>query len=155
MKEKKEKIMLIASYKREYSDAALNKIQRLIQKMKPDRIVVIKVVEERQTKELVSASVGMDEKSHMQKSIREEKKICSDELASDLVKTIEQMDIPIEVYFRMGERISQVIVDEFKRQGANLLIIHDTKKGRLDKLFGSNTTKEIMEELDEEMVIRL
>ncbi len=155
MKEKKEKIMLIASYKREYSNAALNKILRLIQKMKPDKIVVIKVVEERPTKELVSATVGMEEKTSMQKSIRDEKKIRSDELASDLVKMIKQFDIPIEVYFRIGEQISQEIINEFKRQDANLLIIHDTKKGRLDKLFGSNTTEEIMGELDEERVIRL
>lgn len=152
---KKEKIMLIASYKREYSEMAISKIQHLIQKNKPDRIIVIKAVEERATQELVSANVGIEEKLAMLRSIREEKKIRADELASDLIKTLHQMDVPIEVCFRMGERISQEIITEFKRLDADLLVIHDTKKGTMDKIFGSCTTEEILERLDCNKVVKL
>ncbi len=155
MKGKKEKILLIASYKRKYSEYALDKIKKIIQRMEPDKIIIIKVIEERPTKELVDAAVGMEEKTAMLETVKNEKKVRADDMASDIVDIVGSLGIPTDVCFRTGEHISDEIIKEFKKQNADLLIIHDTKKGRLDKLFGSNTTKEIMEELDEERVIRL
>ncbi|MFO8109023.1 MAG: universal stress protein [Thermoplasmata archaeon] len=155
MSEKKGKTLLIASYKRRYSEDAVERIKKIIREMQPERIVIIKLVEERPTKELVDAAVGMEEKSSMQETVKNEKKFRADELAADLFEKIKGFDIPVEVSFRMGDNISDEIMEEFQRQEANLLIIHDKKKGALDKLFGSCTTEEILNKMDKKKLIKL
>ncbi len=155
MNGKKEKTLLIASYKRRYSEESLKKINKVIEKMRPDKIVIIKIVEVLPTHEVVNATVGMEEKNSMNEKVKSEKKIRADEIALDLVENIKTFDIPTEVCFRTGEHISEEIIKEFDRQDAQIVIIHDKKKGKLDKLFGSSTTEEILEKLNKKRVIKL
>ncbi len=155
MTEKNKKTLLIASYKQKYSKDALQKISKIIQKMQPDRTVIVKVVEEKPTKELVGANVGIEEKNSMTEVIKTDKKLRADELASELLDVIKALDIPTEVCLRMGPNVADEIVKEFKRQKASFLIIHETDKSKLDKLFVGSTAENILNEIDEKRVILL
>ena len=78
---KDEKILLIASYREQYSDKSLQKIREIIQDERPDKIIVLKVIEQQPIPEMVDARVGMKEKNDFLDTVLEEKKNQADEYA--------------------------------------------------------------------------
>ena len=54
--------LLIASYRERYSKKALNEIKRIIYNERPKKIIILKIIEEEPTLELVEANVGIEER---------------------------------------------------------------------------------------------
>ncbi|MFW6304630.1 MAG: hypothetical protein ACOC1V_02510 [Candidatus Saliniplasma sp.] len=148
-----EKILLIASYREKYDGKALKKIKNIIFKIKPDRIVISKIIEEDVTHELIDASIGMEEKKDFLETVREEKKNQADDYAENLIKMVDSMDIPTEVRLRKTEEISDEIIDDYNRIGVDFVIIHSSTKGPIMRVLEGSTAKKVKNELPDKTVI--
>ncbi len=148
-----ERILLIASYREEYDKKALRKIKRLILKIKPDRVIVTKIIEEESTPELVDAAIGMEEKKDFLETVREEKKHKADEYAEGLVKLLKSMDMPTEVRLRKTDHISEEIIDDYQKIGVDYVIIHRKTKDPISRALGGSTAKKVKKELPDKKVI--
>ncbi len=150
---KKEKVMLIASYREEYNDEALKKIRNLILKEHPDRIIISKIIQEEDTPEVVKATVGIEEENDFLDSVLEDKKNQVDEYTANLIKMAEATGTPTEVRLRKGEEISDEIVNDCENMDADIVVMHGKKKGMLRTFFEGSTKEKVENEMPKKNVI--
>ena len=139
--------LLIASYRERYSKKALNEIKRIIYNERPKKIIILKIIEEEPTLELVEANVGIEERKDFLESVREEKKQMADEYASDLIKITDKLEIHTEVHLRKGRDVSDEIIEEFKKMNVDHVVLHGPKKGPLGKILEGSISEEVKEGL--------
>ncbi|MGM0510179.1 MAG: universal stress protein [Thermoplasmatota archaeon] len=150
---KKEKVMLIASYREEYNKEALSKIKHLILKEHPDRIIISKIIEDEETPEVVKATVGIEEENDFLDSVLEEKKHQIDEYSVNLIKMAEATGTPTEVRLRKGEEISDEIVSDCENMNVDIVVMHGKKKGMLRTVFEGSTKEKVEKEIPQKNVI--
>lgn len=151
--EKKGRVLLIASYREKYGEAALKKIRSVIQKTKPTKIIITKIIKEEEIPQVVDAKVGIEEKNDFLDTVHEEKKQQADEYAAEIIELTESFDIPTEVHLRKGRDIGNEIIDEFEKIDAKYVVIHPSHKGVLERLMERSTAKEVMENLPDRRII--
>lgn len=139
--------LMIASYRERYNKESLKKIREIINQEKPSQIIILKIIEEEPTPEVVEASLGIEERKDFLESVREEKKSMADKYASDIIEITDQMDIPTEVHLRKGEDISEEIIEEFRRMNVDHVIIHGPKRGSFGKILEGSVTENVKEKL--------
>lgn len=152
---KDEKILLIASYREQYSDKSLKKIREIIQSEKPDKIIVLKVIEQQPIPEMVDAKVGMKEKNDFLETVLEEKKNQADEYAEGILSITDKIDIPTDVHLRKGKEISEEIVEDTEIMDAYHIIIHGSKKDKLEKFLEGSVAKKVKRAIPERKVTYL
>ncbi|MFO7991204.1 MAG: hypothetical protein R6U61_02790 [Thermoplasmata archaeon] len=149
------KTMMIASYREKYSPENQKTIRNIIQKEKPDKIIVLKIIKEEETHEVVDATVGIKEKSDFLESLREGKKMQAKEYASSILDITDTIDVPTEVHLRKGCKISEEIINEFENMSIDLVIIHGPEEGMLPHLLEEDISKNVIESLGAKKVIVL
>lgn len=137
--------LLIASYRERYPTKSLNELKKIIGYEKPNKIIILKIIEEEPTPELVDANVGIEERQDFLESVREEKKQKADEFASDLLEITDNIDIPTEVHLRKGRDVSDEIIEEFKKMNVDHVIIHGPKKGPLGRILEGSISENVKE----------
>ncbi len=140
---KDERILLIASYREHYSDQSLQKIKNIIEKERPDKIIVLKVIEQQPIPEMVDAKVGMKEKNDFLDTVLEEKKNQADEYAEGILSITDKIDIPTDVHLRKGKEISEEIIEDTEIMDAYHIIIHGSKKDKLEKFLDGSVAKKV------------
>lgn len=155
MENKKPEVLLIACYKRKYTDESLSKIKRIIDKTEPDRIIILKVIQKGHEKEIVDANIGYGNREKLQRTIDRLKKDDVDDLGVQLIKMIESLDIPYEVHLRKGDLISEEIVDMYKEGNITTLIMHTTPRSQIDKLIEPSTEDNVIKKLKKQDIIFL
>ncbi len=144
-KRKDERILLIASYREQYTSKSLQKIKKIIEKEKPDKIIVLKVIEQQPIPEMVDAKVGMKEKNDFLDTVLEEKKNQADEYAERILSITDESDIPTDVHLRKGKEISEEIIEDTELMDAYHIIIHGSKKDKLKKFLEGSVAKKVKE----------
>ncbi len=150
--EKDIETLLIASYRERYSQGSLSKIKKIILDEKPDRIIILKIIKEETTPEVVDATVGIEERKDFLDSVLEEKKIQADEYAADIVDMIEDMNLPVEVHLRKGDEISEEIIEEFDKMDVDHVILHGAHKGPVEKVLEGSTSGNVKEKLGKKKI---
>lgn len=137
------KKLLIASYREQYSENSLKKIRKLIREIRPKKIVILKLIEEKLPSDSVDAGVGVKEKEEIIESIREEKMERVDRFTGNLLEIINDFDIPIDVRFRKSSNLANEIIKGFNEMDADFLIIHTPKKGPLGKVIDESISEKV------------
>ncbi len=152
---KKPKVLLITCYKRKYTEESIRKIKKIIDRMKPDRIIILKVIQKEHEIEMVDANVGYGDREKFKEIIKRLKKDDVDELGSQLIKMIDELDVPYEVHFRAGEQISEEIIDEYESINVIRLIMHNSPRSHIDKLIEPSTEDNVVKNISEKKIIFL
>jgi len=82
------RVLLIACYKKRYTDESLQKIVSMINDIKPDNVVVLKLIKLARVCELLDANIGYDDMKSFQEYIKDLKKENVDEVGVLLLKTL-------------------------------------------------------------------
>ncbi len=149
------KTLMIASYREEYSNEALDAIRQIIDQEQPERIIILKLIEEKPSSELVDATVGLEEKKGFLDSVREEKKNLADRYAKTLVDMVEEFDIQSEVHLRKGNKLAVKIIEEFENMDVDHVILHTPKKGALGKVIEGSISENVKKGVDTRKVTLL
>ncbi len=137
------KTLMIASYRETYSEESLDVIRQIIQQEKPEKIIILKAIEQKTPPEMVDANIGVESKKDFLESVQEEKKEQADRYAQDLIDLIEKFDIPSDVHLRKGEDVADEIIDEFENFDVDHIIIHEPKKGPLGKVIEGSISENV------------
>lgn len=156
-KENKEKAgsLLIASYGHKYKEESLEKIKRIIRKLYPKRVVILKTIKERPDTGMVDAYLGHEEKEKINNQVQQTKKQMADEMASDIIEVMDEFEIPYGVYLRTTEDISKEIIDEFDRMNIMHVIIHKSIKGKFEKMIDSSIADRVVKKIGKENITLL
>mgnify|MGYP000677460086 CR=1 FL=1 len=152
---KDERILLIASYREQYTEKSLQKIKNIIEKEKPDKIIVLKVIEQQPIPEMVDARVGMKEKNDFLDTVLEDKKNKADEYAEGILSITDEIDIPTDVHLRKGKEISKEIIEDTELMDAYHIIIHGSKKDKLEKFLEGSVAKKVKRGIPERNITYL
>ena len=152
---KDERILLIASYREQYTNDSLKKIKNIINKEQPDKIIVLKVIEQQPIPEMVDAKVGMKEKNDFLDTVLEEKKNQADEYAEGILSITDESDIPTDVHLRKGKEISEEIIEDTELMDAYHIIIHGSKKDKLKKFLEGSVAKKVKKGMPERKITYL
>lgn len=128
------RVLLIACYKKRYTDESLQKIVSMINDIKPDNVVVLKLIKLERVCELLDANIGYDDMKKFQEYIKDLKKENADEVGVLLIKTIEKLGVAYDVHVRAGDNISKEILNEFNSMNVVHLIMHPPSKGFFQKI---------------------
>ncbi|MEF8832025.1 MAG: universal stress protein [Candidatus Thermoplasmatota archaeon] len=137
------KTLMIASYRETYSEGSLDVIKQIIKQEKPEKIIILKAIEQKKTPEMIDTYIGVENKKDFFDSVKEEKIEQADKYAKDLIELIEKFDIPSDVHLRKGENLSDEIIDEFENFDVDHIIIHEPKKGPLGKVIEGSVSENV------------
>lgn len=154
-KSKAVKTLMIATYREEYGEESLDIIRQIIEQEEPEEIIVLKILDEKASSEKVDANIGMESKKDFLESVREEKKKQINSYAEEIVRLVEEFDIPSQVNLRKGENIASEIINEFSERDVDHLIMHGPKKGPLGKIIEGSVSENVKKSLDTEKVTQL
>ncbi len=149
------KTLMIASYRENYTEESLDVIRQIINQEKPEKIIVLKAIEQKEPLELVDANIGVESKKDFLESVEKEKKDQADRYAKDLVDLIERFDIPSEVHLRKGADVAKEIIDEFEKLDVDHVIIHEPKRGPLGKVIEGSISENVKKGVDTKKVTLL
>ncbi|MGM0404695.1 MAG: hypothetical protein ACQEQM_00955 [Thermoplasmatota archaeon] len=157
MKENKKKTesLLIASYGHKYKEESLEKIKKIIRKLHPKRVVILKIIKERPDTGMVDAYLGHEEKEEIDNQVQFTKKQRADEMASDIIEVMDEFEIPYGVYLRTTEDISKEIIEEFERMNIMHVIIHKSIKGKFEKIIDSSIADRVVKKIGKENITLL
>jgi len=154
-RKEKPKTVLIASYEHKYSKKSLDRIKKIVEKLCPERIMILKIIKEKPDTEIIDAYIGHDEKEKVHTEIQQRKKQQADELASDLINIMDDIEIPYGVHLRTGKDISEEILDVFENQNVVHVIAHRSSKGKLGKLVDPSIADKVTRSLGKSKVTLL
>ncbi|MFW5945590.1 MAG: universal stress protein [Candidatus Natronoplasma sp.] len=137
------KTLMIASYRENYSKESLDVIRQIIQQEKPEKIIILKAIEQKTPPEMVDANLGVESKKDFLESVEEEKKEQADRYAEDIVNLVKKFDTPSDVHLRKGENVAEEIKDEFDNFDVDHIIIHEPKKGPLGKVIEGSISETV------------
>ncbi len=152
---KKPEVLLITCYKRKYTEESIRKIKKIIERLNPQRIIILKVIQKEHDMEMVDANIGYRDREKFKESIKRLKKYDVDELGTQLVSMIDDLGVPYEVHFRAGEQISEEIIDEYKSVNVIRLIMHRSPRSHIDKLIDPCTEDNVVKNISEKKIIFL
>ncbi|MFW6196770.1 MAG: hypothetical protein ACOC5D_05480 [Thermoplasmatota archaeon] len=142
-----EEKLLIACYKKSYTEKSLNLIRKTIEHEAPSKIIVLKVMEEPEVSKKVKSRVGIEAKNDFLDSVIDEKKNKLDEISKEVLSITDKANIPVQVHLRKSKVISNKVLSEFKMRDGDHLIIPNTEKGPFQKLIEGSTKEKIKDEV--------
>ncbi len=149
------KTLMIATYRESYTDEALKAIIDIIEQERPEKIIILKMIEEKNSSELVDANIGLEGKKDFLESVRERKKEQADKYAEEIKELAERFDIPSEVHLRKSDDLGEGIIDEFRDKDVDHVIIHAPKKGAVEKMMEGSIAEDVKKELETRKVTLL
>ena len=147
--------LLIASYRERYTKESLEKIRNIIMREKPKKIIILKIIEEETTPEVVDATVGIEERQDFLDSVLEKKKMQANEYAADIIDITEDMGVLAEVHLRKGDEISEEIIEEFDKMDVDHVILHGADKGPVEKVLKGSTSSDVRDKLGKKKITLL
>jgi len=149
------KTLMIASYRENYTNESLDVIKQIIQQEQPEKIIILKAIEQKTPPEMVDANIGVESKKDFLESVKEEKKEQADRYAKDIIDLVEEFDIPSEVHLRKGDDVALEIIDAFENLEVDHIIIHKPKRGPLGKVIEGSVSKNVKKGVDTKKVTLL
>lgn len=149
------KTLMIASYRENYSDESLDVIKQIIRQESPEKIIILKAIEQKTPPELVDANIGVESKKDFLDSVKEEKKEQADNYAEDVIQLVKKFDIPSNVHLRKGDDIAKEIIDEFENFDVDHLVIHNPKRGPLGKVIEGSISENVKKGINTKKVTLL
>ena len=143
-------ILLIACYEKHYSEPSLEMIKGTIEKEKPTKIIILKIIEEPKIKDKLDSRIGKKASEEFEVSIIKAKKKKVDAYAEDILEIIDETDIPTEIRLRKAEVIADEIIENYERMDIDHIIIHDDDRDLLDRLAKGKIKEEVEEKVEDE-----
>ncbi len=143
-------VLLIACYEKPYSKRSLEMIKGTIEREKPTKIIILKMVEEPEVPDFADARIGKKTKEDFQESVIENQKSKVDDYTQDVLKITGETGIPTEVHFRKVEVIADEIVKDYEMMEIDHLILHDANRDLLERLKKGKVEKDVEDEIGSE-----
>ncbi len=150
IEEEMENVLLIACYEKPFSKKALKRIRGTIEKEKPTKIIVLKIVEEPEVPDFADEQIGDKTREEFEDSVVKDKKTQVDSYTKDVLKITDETGIPTEVRFRKADLIADEIVNDYEKMEVDHLIIHKGDKDLLERLRKGEVEKDVKKEVDSE-----
>ncbi|MFW5907774.1 MAG: hypothetical protein ACOCTR_05365, partial [Candidatus Natronoplasma sp.] len=117
-------VLLIACYDKPYSEDSLKMIKGTIERKKPTKIIVLKIIEKPEIPDFTEARIGKKTKEDFLDSVTDDKKSQVDDYTEDILEITDKTGIPTEVRFRKAEIIADEIIKDYEKMEVDHLIIH-------------------------------
>ncbi|MEF8832027.1 MAG: hypothetical protein V5A66_00740 [Candidatus Thermoplasmatota archaeon] len=150
-----ENTLLIACYEKPYSEASLEVIRETIQREKPTKIIILKIIEEPQMRDVLDTRIGKKTKEDFIDSVVKDKRKKVDRYAEDILEITDETDIPTEVRVRKAEVIADEIIEDYDKMDIDYMIIHRNERDILDRLAKWRVEEEVEKQIDEEDITTL
>lgn len=151
----KKNILMIACYESPYSEKSLKIIKATIEKEKPSKIVILKIIQRPHIENVIDTRIGKKSEEEFLETVVQEKRKEVDSYAEDVLKVTKKFEIPTEVRLRKAERIADKIIEQSEEMKIDHIIIQDSDRDILEKLAKGNIEKRVKEEFEEEGVTEL
>ncbi|MFW5946501.1 MAG: hypothetical protein ACOCTN_06490 [Candidatus Natronoplasma sp.] len=151
----KKNILMIACYESPYSEKSLKIIKATIEKEKPSKIVILKIIQRPHIENVIDTRIGKKSEEEFLETVVQEKRKEVDSYAEDVLKVTKKFEIPTEVRLRKAERIADKIIEQSEEMKIDHIIIQDSDRDILEKLAKGNIEKRVKEEFEEEGVREL
>ncbi|MFW6063939.1 MAG: hypothetical protein ACOC8Y_00005 [Candidatus Natronoplasma sp.] len=148
-------ILMIACYESPYSEKSLKMIKTTIEKEKPSKIIILKMIERPHIENVIDTRIGKKAEEDFLKTLMEEKKKEVDAYAEDVLKVTKKSGIPTEVRLRKADRIADKIIEQSEEMKIDHIIIQDSDRDILEKLVKGNIEKRVKEKFEDEDVTEL
>jgi len=153
--EDEDNTLLIACYEKPYSKTSLEVIKGTIKKEKPTKIIILKIIEEPQMREMLDTRIGEKSKETFIDSVVKDKKKKVDKYAEDVLEITDETNIPTEVRVRKAEVIADEILKDYERLDIDHMIIHDDDRDLLDRLAKGKVKDQVKKQVGEEKITAL
>ncbi len=150
-----DKNLMIACYREQYSEESLDYIRGKIQDASPEKIIILKLLEEKRSSELIDANIGFRDKKKLADILRKEQKEKIDRLAKGLIKMVERFDIPYEVHIGINYDLASEIIDEFSKRSVDHVIIHTPTRSSIGRMMEGSVSRKVLKTLGEDKVTLL
>jgi len=147
--------LLIICYEKPYSETSLEMIRGTIRREEPTKIIILKIIEEPQMREMLDTRIGEKSKENFIDSVLKDKKKKVDKYAKDVLEITDETNIPTEVRLRKAEVIADEIVKDYERLDIDHMIIHDDDRNLLDRLAKGKVKEEVEKQVGEEKITAL
>lgn len=147
--------LLIACYEKPYSKTSLEVIRGTIRREKPTKIIILKMIEEPQMRDMLDTRIGKKTRENFIESVVKDKKKKVDKYAEDILEITDETDIPTEVRMRKAEGIADEIVKDYERLKIDHIIIRDDDRNILERLAKGKVRDEVEREVNEENITAL
>lgn len=147
--------LLIACYEKPYSESSLEIIRGTIKRESPTKIIILKIIEEPQMRDILDTRIGEKAKKDFIDSVVDDKIKKVDKYAEDILKITDETSIPTEVRVRKAEVIADEIVKDYNQMDIDHIIIRNDDRDLLEKLAKGKVREEIEKEVDEENITAL
>ncbi|MFP4185492.1 MAG: hypothetical protein ACLFSM_04725 [Thermoplasmata archaeon] len=151
----KKNILMIVCYESPYSEKSLKIIKATIEKEKPSKIVILKIIQRPHIENVIDTRIGKKSEEEFLETVVQEKRKEVDSYAEDVLKVTKKFEIPTEVRLRKAERIADKIIEQSEEMKIDHIIIQDSDRDILEKLAKGNIEKRVKEEFEEEGVTEL
>ncbi|MBS3816789.1 MAG: hypothetical protein KGY76_04410 [Candidatus Thermoplasmatota archaeon] len=141
-------VLLITCYEKPYSKRSLKMIKGIIDKERPSKIIILKIIEEPKVPDMASSRIGGKAEDDFLQSVVNNKKEKVDEYTDKILEMTDKTDIPTEVRLRKAELIADEIVKDYNKMEIDHLIIHDTDRDLLERLRRGKIEDTVEEEVD-------
>ena len=143
IKNNKKDKMMIAFYQRPYNKKSVKKIKDIITQRKPDHIVLLSIVEQKESSGTIDSYLGRKDVKRLQDQSQNAQEIRSIRYTDKILKIIEELKISTEIVEKKGD-IIEVIKNEFNRVNPDILIINHSHKSRVDKFLSGCVEDDII-----------
>lgn len=137
-----DKDILIACYRKPYSKESLEIIRKLLKKMKPSKVIILRISELRKSSGTVSSYLGSKDQKTLQRHYEEDQSIRATGYTEDIVELAKKMNIPVEIITKKGAA-SKIILHEVKQRHPLHIIIHPSEKSKMDELLTGSVEQEV------------
>ncbi len=148
-------VLLITCYEKPYSKTSLKVIKRTIQKEKPAKIIILKLIEVPEMRDMFDTRIGKKRKEDFIDSVVNDKRKQLDDYTEDLLKITDRTDIPTEVRTRKAKVIADEIVKDYEKMDVGHMILHDNDRALLDRLAKGKVKDKVKKRVDEKKVTSL
>jgi len=142
MNKKTNKNVLIACYRSPYNKESIDKIEKLIQKKKPDKIIVLIISETKKSSGTIESYLGKKDVNKLKGQYEKDQEIRSSGYSDKIIELTKKFDIPTEKIIKKGEA-SKIILEAVEKYNPFHVIIHPSDKSNVDKILSGSVEDKV------------
>ncbi len=152
MNEKNNKNILIACYRSPYNKESIDKIEKLIQNKKPDKIIVLSISETKKSSVTIESYLGKKDVNKLKGQYEKDQEIRTSGYSDKILKLSKKFDIPAEKIIKKG-KASRIIIKAVEKYKPSHVIIHPSDKSSVDKIFSGSVEDRVCKDSSCEVTI--
>jgi hypothetical protein len=142
---KQEKTVIIACYRRPYTEKSLSSIKDLLKEEKTKKVIILSIAESKKSSPNVESYLGLRDVKNLKDKIEEDKTIRAARYTDKIIDICKKLDTKCEKIEKKG-KAAKIILEEAKEYKPSHIVIHRSDKSRIDKHLSGSVKDEVCKE---------